>query len=329
MKLCLVKTSSMGDIIHTLPALTDAQQAIPDLQVDWVVEENFAEIPRWHQAVKQVIPIALRRWRHSPFSRQTRNEWNNYRTLVQQNQYDAIIDAQGLVKSALFATALAKATAQSIKKGAKHGYDFHSVREPLAAFFYNQRHHIATKQHAVERIRQLFAQSLNYPIPSQRGDYHIAGNFLPQSRQTHPYILFIHGTTRTDKHWCITQWRALAEKLTALGFEIHLPWGNLQEQKTAEHIAQGINRTLVLPKLSLSELAHQIANSAAVISVDTGLAHLTAALDKTNISLYGATDPQRIGTYGKNQYHIQATNMQAICHEQVLTQFQLVSNFSL
>lgn len=100
MKVCVIKTSSMGDVIHTLPALTDAQRAIPNLSIDWVVEENFAEIPRWHSAVKQIIPIALRRWRKSPFSAQTKNEWKSYRTLLQANQYDAVIDAQGLFKSA-------------------------------------------------------------------------------------------------------------------------------------------------------------------------------------------------------------------------------------
>ena len=99
MKVCVIKTSSMGDVIHTLPALTDAQRAIPHLYIDWVVEENFAEIPRWHSAVNQIIPISLRRWRKSPFSAQTKNEWKSYRTLLQANQYDTVIDAQGLFTS--------------------------------------------------------------------------------------------------------------------------------------------------------------------------------------------------------------------------------------
>ena len=98
MKVCVIKTSSMGDVIHTLPALTDAQRAIPNLSIDWVVEENFAEIPRWYSAVNRVIPIALRRWRKSPFSIQTRNEWKNYRTLLQAENYDAVIDRKGSLK---------------------------------------------------------------------------------------------------------------------------------------------------------------------------------------------------------------------------------------
>lgn len=130
MKICLVKTSSMGDILHSLPALTDAQRALPNLQVDWVVEESFAEIPHWHNAVRQVIPIALRRWRKTPFTALTRKQWKTYRTLLQSEQYDAVIDAQGLLKSALFATRLAR--------GTRHGYDRHSIREPIAACFYDK-----------------------------------------------------------------------------------------------------------------------------------------------------------------------------------------------
>lgn len=313
MKICVVKTSSMGDVIHTLPALTDAQRAISDLQVDWVVEENFAEIPRWHSAVSRVIPISLRRWRKAPFSAQTQNEWKSYRTLLQAAHYDAVIDAQGLFKSAFFATRLAR--------GVKHGYDRHCIREPIASFFYNKKYAISYQQHAVERIRQLFAQSLHYDLPAIQGDYDIARHFL--TAQSQPYVLFIHSTTRADKHWQETAWRNLIEKTTALfSGEIRLPWGNLKEEKRAERLAQGLKNALVLPKLSLTEIASQIANAQAVVSVDTGLAHLTAALDKPNITLYGATDPRLIGCYGKNQHYLSANSMSEISAEVVLAELR-------
>ncbi|VEB22375.1 lipopolysaccharide heptosyltransferase RfaC [Avibacterium volantium] len=309
MRICLVKTSSMGDVIHTLPALTDAQKALPHLQVDWVVEENFAEIPTWHSAVKQVIPVAIRRWRKQLLQRKTWQQWQDYRQLLQQNQYDAVIDAQGLVKSALFAVRLAQ--------GAKHGYDKHSAREPLAALFYDERYAIDYQQHAVERIRQLFAQALGYALPSQQGDYGIAQHF-PVQQSLPPYVLLIHATTRADKHWCNQEWKKLAQNLTALGLAVHLPWGNEKEKQAAEWIAQGIENSIVLPKMDLTALAQHIANAQAVVSVDTGLAHLTAALDKPNITLYGATNPDLIGTYGKNQYHLQAPTMAQISAEVVL-----------
>ena len=316
MKVCVIKTSSMGDVIHTLPALTDAQKVIPNLSIDWVVEENFAEIPRWHSAVNQIIPIALRRWRKSPFSIQTRNEWKNYRTLLQAENYDAVIDAQGLIKSALFATRFAQ--------GVKHGYDRKSIREPLASFFYDKKYAISYQQHAVERIRQLFAQSLGYELPQAQGDYGIARHFLHQTSEKN-YVVFIHSTTRADKHWEELEWQKLIEKITALSdCEIHLPWGNELEKARAERLAQVHSKVIVLPKLTLTELAEQLANAQAVVSVDTGLAHLTAALDKPNITLYGATDPKLIGCYGKNQHYLSASSMENIKSDQVFSMLNLL-----
>ena len=312
MKVCVIKTSSMGDVIHTLPALTDAQKAIPSLSIDWVVEENFAEIPRWHSAVNRVIPIALRRWRKSPFSIQTINEWKNYRTLLQAENYDAVIDAQGLIKSALFATRFAQ--------GVKHGYDRQSIREPLASFFYDKKYAISYQQHAVERIRQLFALSLGYELPQVQGDYGIARHFLHQTPEQN-YVVFIHSTTRADKHWEESEWKKLIEKITALSdCEIHLPWGNEQEKARAERLTQAHSNVIVLPKLTLTELAKQLANAKAVVSVDTGLAHLTAALDKPNITLYGATDPKLIGCYGENQHYLSVNSMKEISAEQVFSE---------
>ncbi|MBF0752294.1 MULTISPECIES: lipopolysaccharide heptosyltransferase RfaC [unclassified Pasteurella] len=307
MKICLIKTSSMGDVIHTLPALTDAQQMIPNLAVDWVVEENFAEIPQWHSAVNCVIPIALRRWRKSPFASQTKNEWKTYRTLLQKEHYDAVIDAQGLFKSAFFATRLAK--------GTTHGYDRHSIREPIASLFYDKKYAISYQQHAVERIRQLFSLSLNYELPYSQGDYGIVQHFTVTSIE--PYVIFFHSTTRDDKHWLESEWENLIEKMTALSVQIRLPWGNEKEKERAERLAKNYPHVQVLPKLTLTELAKQIANATAVVSVDTGLAHLTAALDKPNITLYGATDPKLIGCYGNNQHYLSAGSMDRISATQV------------
>jgi heptosyltransferase-1 len=151
MRVLIVKTSSMGDVLHTLPALTDAMQAIPGIRFDWVVEEGFAQIPTWHEAVDRVIPVAIRRWRKAWFSAPIKAERKAFREAVQAQRYDAIIDAQGLVKSAALVTRLAH--------GVKHGMDWQTAREPLASLFYNRRHHIAKQQHAVERTRELFAKA--------------------------------------------------------------------------------------------------------------------------------------------------------------------------
>lgn len=294
MRVLIVKTSSMGDVLHTLPALTDAQQAIPGIQFEWVVEEGFAQIPSWHSAVNRVIPVAIRRWRKAWFSASVKAERNAFREAVQAERYDAVIDAQGLVKSAALVTRLAH--------GVKHGMDWQSAREPLAALFYHRRHHIARQQHAVERTRELFAKSLNYSKPSSQGDYAIARHFLTSEQDpAQPYAVFLHATTRDDKHWPEANWRALIGLLADNEISIKLPWGAPHEEARARRLAEGFAHVEVLPRMSLEEVARVLAGAKYVVSVDTGLSHLTAALDRPNITLYGPTDPGLIGGYGKNQ----------------------------
>lgn len=294
MRVLIVKTSSMGDVLHTLPALTDAQQAIADIQFDWVVEEGFAQIPSWHGAVNRVIPVAIRRWRKAWFSAPVKAERLAFREAVRAERYDAIIDAQGLVKSAALVTRLAR--------GVKHGMDWQTAREPLASLFYNRRHHIARQQHAVERTRELFAKSLGYRKPASQGDYAIARHFLTgEHEQGQPYAVFLHATTRDDKHWPEANWRELIALLADSGIRITLPWGAPHEEARAKRLAQGFAHVEVLPRMSLEGVARILAGAQFVVSVDTGLSHLTAALDRPNLTLYGPTDPGLIGGYGKNQ----------------------------
>ncbi|CAM4214374.1 lipopolysaccharide heptosyltransferase RfaC [Citrobacter portucalensis] len=295
MRVLIVKTSSMGDVLHTLPALTDAQQAIPGIQFDWVVEEGFAQIPSWHSAVDQVIPVAIRRWRKAWFSAPIKAERKAFRDAVRLQKYDAIIDAQGLVKSAALVTRLAR--------GIKHGMDWSTAREPLASLFYNRKHHIAKQQHAVERTRELFAKSLGYAKPQLQGDYAIAQHFMNEHKaDAGQYAVFLHATTRDDKHWPEANWRELIGLLNNTGIRIKLPWGAPHEEARAKRLAEGFPYVDVLPRMSLEDVARILAGAKFVVSVDTGLSHLTAALDRPNITLYGPTDPGLIGGYGKNQY---------------------------
>lgn len=295
MRVLIVKTSSMGDVLHTLPALTDAQLAIPDIQFDWVVEEGFSQIPSWHSAVDRVIPVAIRRWRKAWFSAPIKAERKAFRDAVRSQQYDVVIDAQGLVKSAALVTRHAR--------GIKHGMDWSTAREPLASLFYNRKHHIAKQQHAVERTRELFAKSLGYAKPQSQGDYAIAQHFLNEhNADASQYAVFLHATTRDDKHWPEANWRELIGLLNNAGIRIKLPWGAVHEEARAKRLAEGFSYVDVLPRMSLEEVAGVLAGAKFVVSVDTGLSHLTAALDRPNITLYGPTDPGLIGGYGKNQY---------------------------
>ncbi|WP_407292917.1 lipopolysaccharide heptosyltransferase I [Stutzerimonas zhaodongensis] len=294
MRVLLVKTSSLGDVVHTLPALTDARRLIPTIQFDWVVEEGFAEIPAWHPAVAQVIPVAIRRWRKHPFDTFFSGEWRRFKARLQEARYDLVIDAQGLLKSAWLTRYVQAPVA---------GLDRDSAREPLASRFYSRRYAVSREQHALERVRQLFAQSLGYPAPETVADYGLDRTQLATQGEQ-PYLLFLHGTTWPSKHWPENYWRELAVLMNEFGWAIRLPWGNAEEKARAERIATGLSGASVLPKLNLGGVAKVIAGARACVAVDTGLGHLAAALDVPSISLYGPTLPGRVGAYGRSQIHL-------------------------
>jgi heptosyltransferase-1 len=297
MRVLIVKTSSMGDVLHTLPALTDAAKAIPGIKFDWVVEEGFSQIPGWHPAVDKVLLVAIRRWRKNWFSTSIKAERKTFYQALRSQRYDIIIDAQGLLKSAVLVTRKAQ--------GIKHGMDWNSAREPLASLFYNRRHAIAKQQHAVERTRELFAKSMGYEAPGQKGDYDIAQHFLATApADANNYVVFLHATTRDEKHWPESHWRDLIQLMHKTDLRIKLPWGAEHEHQRALRLAEGFDYVDVLPRLTLEQVAGQLAGARGVVSVDTGLSHLTAALDRPNVTLYGPTDPGLIGGYGQNQHEI-------------------------
>ncbi|MFJ2984138.1 MULTISPECIES: lipopolysaccharide heptosyltransferase I [unclassified Pseudomonas] len=293
MRVLIIKTSSLGDVIHTLPALTDAAHAIPGIRFDWVVEEGFAEIPSWHPAVDQVIPVAIRRWRKNIWQTLKSGEWKAFKQRVREHKYDLVIDAQGLVKSA-WLTRYVKAPVA--------GLDRYSAREGWASRFYDRRLSVATGQHAVERVRQLFALALAYDLPEGIGNYGLDLDRL-QLPPAAPYVVFLHGTTWATKHWPEAYWRELAERLGRRKLQVRLPWGNPAEKARAERIAQGLNNCQVLPKLNLAGVARVLAAAKACVAVDTGLGHLAAALDVPTISLFGPTNPGLTGAYGRVQVH--------------------------
>lgn len=305
MRVLLVKTSSLGDVIHTLPALTDAARAIPGIRFDWVVEEAFAEIPAWHPAVDRVIPVAIRRWRKAPFRAWTSGEWRRFTRELLSVRHDLTIDAQGLLKSAL----LTRYASIPV-----HGLDRASAREPLAARFYTHRHPVARGRHAVERTRELFARALGYPVPTGAGSYGLdrarvlAGadeaTTKAAAADARPYLVFLHGTTWTTKHWPEAYWRRLIETTIAAGWPVRLPWGNEAERARAERLATGLADATVLPRLPLAGIAAQLAGARACVAVDTGLGHLAAALDVPTISLFGPTNPGYTGAWGPRQIHL-------------------------
>lgn len=302
MRVLLIKTSSMGDLIHSFPALTDAARAIPGLRVDWVVEEGFAEIPAWHPVVDKTISVAIRRWRKQPLRTLFSEEWKRFKACLRAEPYDLVIDAQGLLKSAWLTRYVSAPVAGFGKKYA---------REPLASHFYDRTYSVPRNQHAVERVRQLFAQALGYELPAGIGDYGLDKSRFHQTELKSPYLLFLHGTTWPSKHWPESYWRALAEQLSAEGWTVRLPWGNDREHERALRIAEGLPRVSLLPRLNLAGVAEVIAGASACVAVDTGLGHLAAALDIPTVSLYGPTLPLKVGAYGRDQVHLCATGLNA------------------
>ncbi|MDR3214111.1 MAG: lipopolysaccharide heptosyltransferase I [Azoarcus sp.] len=309
MRVLIVKTSSLGDVIHTLPAVTDAARALPGVRFDWVVEEAFAEIPGWHPAVERVIPVALRRWRAHPFAAATRCEWRAFRAALAESRPDLIIDAQGLLKSAWLAS---KACAPV------HGLDRRSAREPLASLAYAHRYAVPWSHHAVRRVRELFAAALGYALPPEaladddgaacadaatygldRARVLAGAQTVPEDDT--PRLVFLHGTTWPTKHWPEDYWHDLARIACAAGWQVRLPWGNDAERARADRIAAGAGGAQVLPRLPLAGLAAELAAAVACVAVDTGLGHLAAALDVPALSLFGPTHPGFTGAWGCRQ----------------------------
>lgn len=310
MRVLIVKTSSMGDIIHTLPALTDAGKIFPDIRFDWVVEESFAEIPGWHPLVENVIPVAIRRWRKNLTAKQTYREISELRKTLAVNKYDLIIDAQGLFKTIWISW---------LAKGPLCGLDRHSARETLASLFYRRKYSASWKLHAVTRLRSLFSQALGYAMPDTIADYGVDRKKFVKENSEQNYLVFLHGTTWPTKHWPEEYWIELAKIANENSFLVKLPWGNDEERKRAERISASCNAVEVLPRLGLTGIANILAGAKTIIAVDTGLGHLAAALDVPTVSVYGPTDPVLIGAMGKSQVHLSAKFPCAPCFSRECT----------
>jgi len=288
MRLLLVKTSSLGDVIHNLPVASDIRRRFPEAEIDWVAEEGFAEAPRLHPAVRSVIPVAMRRWRKAPFAPPTWREIGAYRRAVRADFYDAIVDAQGLVKSALLA---------ALARGRRFGHA--APREDLAALAYDIAIDVPRDLHAVTRNRRLAASALGYALDDLPLDYGIAAapievDWLPSG----DYAVLLTATSRADKEWPEEDWRALGMALLATGLRCVLPGGSAVERERAARLANGIGRAVAAPPMSLTELAGLMAGARLVVGIDTGLVHLAAALARPTLALYCASDPAKTGVLG-------------------------------
>ncbi|CAN5494186.1 lipopolysaccharide heptosyltransferase RfaC [soil metagenome] len=280
----------MGDVIHNLPVVEDIRLAYPDAEIDWVVEEPYAPLVRLHPGVEQVIPVALRRWREAPFSPRTRREFMAYRAVVRLRRYDAIIDTQALVKSAVIGM---------LARGTTHGWSGPACRESFASWFYDVRHKGMRYDAlpAVQRYRDLVRQVLDTDT-NMRPRYGLAPE--PRRPEWAPRLkrmaVLNTATARPEKLWHEDAWRSVAVTLAGHGYSVILPWGNEPERLRAERIRDNLPGTACAPMpLSLVEWAHIMASANIVIGVDTGLTFLAAAVGTPVVGIYCATSPHQVG----------------------------------
>ncbi len=301
----LIKTSSLGDVLHNLPAVSDICRHLPDARIDWVVEENFAPLPALHPGVKQVIPVAIRRWRKSFW--QARSEIRSVCDKLRASHYDIALDTQGLIKSALITRCI---------PAVRSGFDRNSPREPIACLFYDRTYFVAKNQHVVERNRQLAGQALGY-TPQGEPDYGIRMPVLDLPwLPPEPYAVLLHATSRDEKLWAEENWIALGKRLNQGGMRLVLPWGNTVEKARSERLCTVIPGAICPSGTGLNEAAAVLGQASAVIGVDTGLTHLAAAFGIPTVGIYTATDPGLTGLHaGKSAINLGGKQQQPSVEE--------------
>ena len=310
MRVLLIKTSSLGDVVHALPAVSDATES--GFEIDWVVEEAFSEIAELHPGVSKVIPIAWRRWRKSLFS--SFEEMRDFKRELSGKRYDICLDSQGLLKSG----------ACSLVSNSKIrvGFDYGSAREPLVSFLYHRKILVPQDLHAIDRQRSLFSKALSYHLSEE------PNTGIQKTSEVKKQIFLLHGTTWESKRWPLDCWINLASKAKSAGLEVLVSWGNEGEHRDAEKIVAGSGAT-ILPKTPLKELASRLSESQVVVGVDTGLMHLSAAIGVPTLGLYGPTRVELTGCRGRRVENLHsAYGMQSISPEMVWSSIQRLSHQS-
>jgi len=299
MKVLIIKLTSMGDLMHALPAITDAARAMPEIEFDWVVDQGFADVALWHPNVKSVIKTAHRQWRKNPITAWQDGRLSKFYRQLNAQHYDVVIDLQSNLKSAVVSF---------LNKGKISGLDKNYCRERPAHWAYHYRYKVNLQQHSIEKMRELMAQALNYALPKTAADYGVdlTAYALPKLDFELPsrYLVFVHNASWLTKLWPLVSWQKLVLLATGQGYSVLLPCGNDTEYKRAQQIASVSARAFALPRLGLNNVAAIMLRAQGAICSDTGLAHLAAVVNVPAVTIYGATDTDLIGTYGQQQQHI-------------------------
>ena len=297
MRVLIIKLTSMGDLMHALPALTDASRKIENIEFDWVVDENFSEVPSWHPKVNSVITTNHRTWRKNLFSADLLKELKNLKSRLNHTNYDVVIDMQNNLKSA---------AVSYLTKNPIHGMDKNSVREFPAHLAYKFKYKISKENHAISRQRDLMAFSLNYELKEEAIDYGVQDNKFerPDFNLPDNYLFFVHNASWPTKMWPVSYWQEMIELVNHEDYVAILPSGSEEEFDRAQQIVSSSSDAIALRPQTLNKTAFIVNNAAGCICSDTGLAHLSAVLNKPSVTMYSVTDEGLIGTRGDNQAHI-------------------------
>ena len=292
MNILIVKLSSLGDVVHAMPAVQDLRAARPGAAIDWVVEGGFAPLVQRCEGVRHVIGFGLRRWRKAPLAPQTRAEWRGFREQLRGQAYDAVIDLQGLTKSALVARAarLAPDGRRYAMANRTEGSSYEAPTRWLSDVAVRLEPHV----HAVARSRELCARAFGYEVPHElRFGLHASAAAIGDRP---PCVAFVHGTSRADKCWPEAHWIDLGQRLVAQGVGVGLPHGDDGELERAQRLAQALGPAAqVWPRAGLGELTDRLAACSGVIGVDSGLSHVAVALDLPHVQIYNFDTAWRTG----------------------------------
>lgn len=282
MKVLLVRLSSMGDLVHTLYAVEDLKTYRPDIELHWLCEKAFTDIPRLHPFVQRVYEFSWRKYRKNLFKINTWRTMFNQIKLLQKEKYDQVIDSQGLLKSALVAKLI---------KAPVHGFSKSSAREKWASTFYDHTHTVLEADNVIWKNRQLFALAFGYREKIKREKNSLNLTIPPDTKLDFPvenaFHVAVYGTSGSYKLWPIENWRVLLKQRNRLdGKMVYLTWGNEQEKTAVELLAQGLDFIKVCPKMTLLQVALLLSKSDSVVAVDTGLLHLANALSIPTLGIY-------------------------------------------
>ncbi len=293
MNILIVKLSSLGDVVHAMPAVQDLRAARPGAAIDWVVEGGFAPLVQRCEGVRQVIGFGLRRWRKAPLAPQTRAEWRAFREQLRGQAYDAVIDLQGLTKSALVARAarLAPDGRRYAMANRTEGSSYEAPTRWLA----DVAVHVEPRVHAVTRSRELCARAFGYEVPPVL-HFGLHASAVAAGGQRERCVAFVHGTSRADKCWPEAHWIDLGRRLVAQGMSVGLPHGDDAEFERAQRLAQALGPAAqVWPRAGLGELTDRLAACSGVVGVDSGLSHVAVALDLPHVQIYNFDTAWRTG----------------------------------